>query len=57
METIYLAYKNIWFLYANYMFGVWELYCNYIGALSFYSEKHEKTIIIRNTNTSLNFLK
>ena len=48
METIYLAYKNIWFLYANYMFGVWELYCNYIGALSFYSEKHEKPKIIRN---------
>lgn len=35
METIYLAYKNIWFLYAIYMLGVWELYCNYMGALFF----------------------
>ena len=43
MESIYLAYKNIWFLYAIYMLGVWELYCNYMGALLFYSENTRKS--------------
>ena len=43
MESIYLAYKNIWFLYSIYMFGVWELYCNYMGALLFYSENTRKS--------------
>ena len=46
METIYLAYKNIWFLYAIYMLTICLVYGYYMGALSFYSEKHEKLKII-----------